>query len=177
MGPAPALPRRSLELDDAALLRECEVDTYRASGPGGQKRNKTDSAVRLRHGPTGLMVIAEESRSQHENRRRALKRLRHLIALEVRQPVAAPPFRPGAALSACILPAGRLNLGRRDPRYPVVLGEVLDVLAACQMRVSEAAGTLGVTTANLVSFLADDPKAWAQVNRLRTARGLRPLRT
>ena len=58
-------------LSDDQLLAQCQVDTYRASGPGGQKRNKTSSAVRLRHPPSGLLVIAEESRSQHENRARA----------------------------------------------------------------------------------------------------------
>ena len=48
-------------LTDDQLLAQCEVDTYRASGPGGQKRNKTSSAVRLRHRPTGLRVIAENN--------------------------------------------------------------------------------------------------------------------
>ena len=63
-------------LTDAELIAQCDVDTYRASGPGGQKRNKTSSAVRLRHEPTGLIAIAEESRSQHENKAKAVKRLR-----------------------------------------------------------------------------------------------------
>src|SRR3954451_21311511 len=74
-------------LTDAQLLAQCEVDTYRASGPGGQKRNKTGSAVRLRHLPTGLLVIAEESRSQHENKAKALKRVRRALFLELRDPV------------------------------------------------------------------------------------------
>ena len=50
-------------LTDDQLLAQCEVDTYRASGPGGQKRNKTSSAVRLRHPPSGLLVIAEAFRA------------------------------------------------------------------------------------------------------------------
>src|SRR5947209_6375001 len=75
-------------LTDEQLLAQCEVDTYRASGPGGQKRNKTSSAVRLRHPPSGLLVIAEESRSQHENKARALRRLRQALYLKLREPVA-----------------------------------------------------------------------------------------
>src|SRR5436305_10506423 len=71
-------------LSDSQLLAQCEVDTYRASGPGGQKRNKTSSAVRVRHPPSGLIVIAEESRSQHENRARALRRLRQALFLKIR---------------------------------------------------------------------------------------------
>jgi len=80
------LPGRTIwtQLSDEQLLAQCEVDTYRASGPGGQKRNKTSSAVRLRHRPSGLIVIAEESRSQHENKARALKRLRVALYLQVR---------------------------------------------------------------------------------------------
>src|SRR3954471_19308685 len=75
-------------LTDAQLLGQCAVDTYRASGPGGQKRNKTSSAVRLRHLPSGLLVIAEESRSQHENKARALRRLREALYLELREAIA-----------------------------------------------------------------------------------------
>src|ERR1700687_114219 len=86
-GLANACVRRAewASLSDAQLLGQCDVDTYRASGPGGQKRNKTSSAVRLRHGPSALIVIAEESRSQHENRTRALRRLRQAIYLHVRE--------------------------------------------------------------------------------------------
>src|SRR4029079_7984793 len=82
----PQSPMRSpwTSLSDPQLLAQCEVDTYRASGPGGQKRNKTSSAVRLRHLPTGLLVIAEESRSQHENRAPALRRLWRVLFLHLR---------------------------------------------------------------------------------------------
>src|ERR671933_2936662 len=83
-------------LSDAELLRQCAVDTYRASGPGGQKRNKTSSAVRLRHLPSGLTVIAEESRSQHENRARALRRLRQALYLKVRDELPPEALTPQA---------------------------------------------------------------------------------
>src|SRR5438270_1353963 len=95
-------------LTDAQLLAQCEVDTYRASGPGGQKRNKTSSAVRLRHEPSGLLVIAEESRSQHENKARALRRLRQRLYLVLRE-----PFPPAGGVPAD-LAAGQLKLGARD---------------------------------------------------------------
>src|SRR5947199_4799839 len=89
-------PRRGTwgSLSDAQLLAQCEVDTYRASGPGGQKRNKTSSAVRLRHPPSGLLVIAEESRSQHENRARALRRLRQALYLKRREGLTAEELAP-----------------------------------------------------------------------------------
>src|SRR5471030_1793342 len=83
-------------LDDARLLAQCAVDTYRASGPGGQKRNKTSSAVRLRHLPSGLLVIAEESRSQHENKARALRRLRQALYLKLRDSLDAEMLTPEA---------------------------------------------------------------------------------
>src|ERR1700730_8226351 len=79
-------------LPDYQLLAQCEVDTYRASGPGGQKRNKTSSAVRLRHPPSGLLVIAEESRSQHENKAKALRRLRKGLYLDLREPIPEVPL-------------------------------------------------------------------------------------
>src|SRR5277367_2248839 len=82
------------DLTDEQLLAQCEVDTYRASGPGGQKRNKTSSAVRLRHLPSGLIVIAEESRSQHENKAKALRRLRQALFLQLRDDLPRDDLTP-----------------------------------------------------------------------------------
>lgn len=59
---------------------EVRVDALRASGPGGQHVNRTESAVRVTHLPTGLSAIAQEERSQHLNRRLALARLANLFA-------------------------------------------------------------------------------------------------
>lgn len=66
-------------LDRASLEREVRVDTYRASGPGGQHVNRTESAVRLTHAPSGVVVTAMESRSQIRNREIAFERLMHKL--------------------------------------------------------------------------------------------------
>jgi len=66
------------EADDA-LLAECRVETFAAGGPGGQHQNRTESAVRLVHLPTGVRVTAREERSQHRNRAKALERLREAL--------------------------------------------------------------------------------------------------
>src|SRR5262245_8427130 len=57
------------------LLAECDVTPFKSSGPGGQKKNKTESSVRVRHRPSGITRIATESRSQSRNRARALERV------------------------------------------------------------------------------------------------------
>jgi hypothetical protein len=168
-------------LTEPQLLAQCDVDTYRASGPGGQKRNKTSSAVRLRHAPTGLMVIAEESRSQHENKARALSRLRQALFLHLRDqlPIGSltkqiiadrPDYR--AALDR----DGKLTMNAKNPRFWPAVGVVLDVLNAVEARIGKAVEILGVPTGNLIDFLQTDPKVWQEANRLRASFGQKPLR-
>lgn len=160
-----------IALADAELLRQCEVDTYRASGPGGQKRNKTDSAVRLRHVPSGLMVIAEESRSQHENRARALKRLRAALALHVRQPLDAASELITRHRDA----NGRIRLSARHADFWPLMALMLDALAAAGGEVRRAADLLGLSTARLSALITSDEKVMAEANRLRREAGLKPL--
>lgn len=76
------------------LARECEVQVFRASGPGGQGVNTTDSAVRMRHVPSGIVVTARESRSQFQNRASCLRKLK--AELERR----ARPTKPSKAAKA-----------------------------------------------------------------------------
>jgi hypothetical protein len=165
-------------LSDSQLLSQCEVDTYRASGPGGQKRNKTSSAVRIRHLPSGLIVIAEESRSQHENRVRALKRLRQALYLKLREELPADRLKEVRQLEAfrAACTSGRLEVGRKDVRFWPAVGVVLDVLQALGARVSEAGEVLGVSTGNLIDFLQTEPKVWEQANVLRARFGLKSLK-
>jgi hypothetical protein len=166
-------------LTDEQLLDQCDVDTYRASGPGGQKRNKTSSAVRLRHRPSGLIVIAEESRSQHENKAKTLRRLRHALMLKLRDPL-RPTDIAELAQHPVVIGAknaqGRFDLGRKDTRFWPMAALALDALDAVQARVHDAAVALGITTGNLLAFLATDPKLWEHVNLLRRKHGQKPLR-
>jgi len=71
---------------------------------------------------------------------------------------------------------GRLHLGAKDGRFWPAVGVALDVLAAFEGRLSDAAEALGTTTANLGDFLKTDEKVWEQVNQLRAQFGHKPLR-
>ena len=84
-------------LDDDALLAQCEVQAHRASGPGGQHRNKAETAVRLVHVPSGVTVEGKDERSRTQNLRIALARLREKLERRAYRPPARRPTRPTRA--------------------------------------------------------------------------------
>jgi protein subunit release factor A len=86
--------------DDEALLAECDTQVFRGSGPGGQSVNTTDSAVRLTHRPSGIVVVAREERSQYRNKRIALARLRKRLEAANHTPRKRKPTRPTKAAQA-----------------------------------------------------------------------------
>jgi hypothetical protein len=163
---------------DDALIAQCDVDRYRASGPGGQHRNKTESAVRLRHKLTGVSAIGEDSRSQSENKLHAVRRLRSAIALEVREPVAIATFAPSQRLAAFVA-GGTAPLGaktRVTGEYWAAIGELLDLLVAGDLEIGATAQRLGITTGALSKLLLHDEQVGRAVNDMRRARNMRPLR-
>ncbi len=154
-----------LRLDDVALLKECRQERYRASGPGGQRRNKVETAIRLHHRSSGLVAQAEESRFLQENRTRALRRLRERMALELRIPfdLDAPPSVP--EFLAQRGPKGRLSVNPRNRGYPIIIATVLDALEAAEGSYAKAASALGLTTSQVLRFLRSDPHVWRAARR------------
>jgi RF-1 domain len=155
------------------LLRECDVRHERRRGPGGQHRNKTESAVVLRHVPTGIEGQASERRSQHDNHRVAVKRLRINLALEVRTEAladAAPTplwhSRRHGERIAC-------NPDHED--FAPLLAEALDVLISRHGHVAGAATQLGITASQLIKLIKHEPRAMLCLNEERRQRGLHPL--
>jgi protein subunit release factor B len=70
---------QKFDTDVDTLKKQVIVETYRSSGPGGQRKNKVETAVRLKHLPSRITVVATEHRSQSENRKLAFKRLRERL--------------------------------------------------------------------------------------------------
>jgi ribosome-associated protein len=104
---------------DAALLAECQVETFRAGGPGGQHQNVTDSAVRLRHRPTGLTVTSRAQRSQYLNKMDALRRLRlKLRHLNEPPPPPRKPTRPSRGAVERRLSQKRVRASVKRQRRP-----------------------------------------------------------
>lgn len=157
---------------DEILLRSCHEDFYRASGPGGQKRNKTESAVRLRHPATELMVVATESRSRQENRERALRRIREAIALRVRQPIDGGDLPEILRVAA----SGGLRVSKKSPDFLMLAALLLDLVDADRGKVSESADRLGLATSAIVRFLKTTPELWEATQQLRDKHGLAHLR-
>jgi hypothetical protein len=160
-------------LDPAELARDCVPTFTRRSGPGGQNRNKVETAVILRHGPTGLTAEAAERRSQLANYKEALFRLRLNLALGVRTPV--EPATPPGDLWLARCRGGRISVSPEHDDFPAMLAEALDRLDACANDVKAAAAALGCTPSQLTRFLKGEPRALLRVNQARQEKGLRPL--
>jgi protein subunit release factor B len=94
------MQRIELPDSDERLLDECEQETFRSSGKGGQHVNTTNSAVRLIHRPTRLRVSSQQERSQHQNRAICLKKLREKVARLNFRPKRRVPTRTPARVRA-----------------------------------------------------------------------------
>ncbi len=164
-----------IEAPEEVLLRQVEVERFRAGGPGGQHRNKVETGVRIRYREAGVVVTATERRSQHENRARAIKRLRRALATEVRAEAADRDALPAEVIALLTSPRWP-NLSPKSQGFWRLAARVLDRFSVDGARLSDSARSLGVSTASLSKFLGRDPALWQAACRIRTAAGLGPLR-
>ncbi|MCA9041893.1 MAG: peptide chain release factor-like protein [Planctomycetaceae bacterium] len=163
-----------VELSPSDLLKECQTTRTRGSGPGGQHRNKVETAISLLHLPTGIQGEATEKRSQEANRQQALKRLRLKLAVEVRQlerldDLPSPLWKKR-------FPQGKLNISPNHEDFPIVLAEALDVLQGHEYEMNQAAIHLGCSSSQLARLLKLEPSAFAEVNRIRSKLGYHTLK-
>jgi hypothetical protein len=160
----------ALPIDD--LLRQCGMVRTRRGGPGGQHRNKVETAVVITHEPTGISAEASERRSQADNRRMAVWRLRLRLALEHR----LPPSPGGASsLWRSRVRGNSLAIAADHDDYPALVAEALDRLCAADLAMAPVARESGITSSQLARLFAKNAAAWTLLNRLRAARGMPPL--
>jgi hypothetical protein len=154
------------------LLRDCDETRTKRSGPGGQHRNKVETAVILHHRVSGVSAEASERRSQADNRRVALFRLRLRLALVQREPPEPQP----SPLWQSRRRDGRLLISVDHDDYPAMVAEALDRIVANGLDMPAAAAALGISPSQLVRLLEKEPAALGALNRLRGGAGLKPLR-
>jgi hypothetical protein len=164
-------PEHPAALDPKAFSSQCVTRFTRRSGPGGQNRNKVETAVIVVHGPTGLSAEAAERRSQAENLKTALFRLRVNLAIHFRRPDRDPPSP--LWISRCR--GGRIVVSPSHDDFPALLAEAIDLLDAHTYDVKTAASALGCSASQLIKLLKCEPRAFQVVNERRKTLELHPL--
>ena len=145
-----------LRLDDEALLKQCKEDRYKSGGPGGQRRNKVETAVKLHHAASGASVHANNSRYLQRNPISAGRRLRERIAIKTRAPFNLETPNVPDEFTSHIGPKGTFSINPKNPTYPLVVATALDALKAAGGSYAKAAKALGITTSQMVKFLKAD---------------------
>ena len=160
----------------ASLIAGCDFQRTRSFGPGGQHRNKVESAVVVTHKATGISGQASERRSQHENRRKAIARLRLNLAIGTRtEPEKLVNISPSSLWkSRCR--GGRIGISSEHDDFPAILTEGLDQLYANDWDAARAAKSLACTTSQLIKLIKKEPAAFELVNRERAKRTLKKYR-
>lgn len=164
--PAPRGKYELLALSDEELMKECRFDAMRGTGPGGQKRNKTSSAARVTHLESGLSAFDDVTRSQHQNLKHALDKLRGEIAVNLLPGEEEPT--PCIPLAPVPKPNSR--------NYFLWLGKIFDALLATDFQMPEAAARFECSPSHLIRIVAKDEFAWQKLAEARQRRKMTPLR-
>lgn len=171
------MPPHPAQLSIDTLLKDCESRRLRRSGPGGQHRNKVETAVQLTHTPTGVVAEANEERSQERNRLMAVHRLRVRLAIEHRSSWTAEDTAPGLTeLWQQRTKGGKLAVNPLHADYPALLAEAMDHIASHGYDDRLAAEHLGISRTQLMRFLRIEARSLTEINNQRAERNLGPLR-
>ena len=159
------------------LLKECTVTRTRGSGPGGQHRNKVETAIVITHQPSGIVGQASEKRSQHRNHEVAVERLRKNLALGIRSKFDDETGQTTAISDTfqARIKSGKLGVSQSHFDFAVILAEVLDWVCLLKFEVGSAADRMGVSTSQLVKFLKQFKQAFEFVNQERQKLGMKRL--
>ena len=159
------------ELAVNELIKDCHVRRQRRSGPGGQHRNKVETAIVITHTPTGIQGAASERRNQAENRKHALFRLRINLALHLRT-----SRNKQSELWNSRTSNKRITINPQHAEFPAVLAEALDVIVIQCLDMKRAAEILSVSSSQLIKLIKADNLAWQHLNQLRSDAGQHPLK-
>lgn len=151
-----------LKMPSEELLKLCKIDCIKGSGPGGQKRNKTSSAVVLTMSELDISVSDCTERSQFRNRENALKKLKFAIALKLRQ----QPPPEGICNPLCSI---------KSDHYPLFAAQLLDFLHDSGFDHKCAAEKCGLTPSAMLKKIHRDPQLWQFVQNQRRSSGRPPL--
>ena len=163
------------------LLAQCRLSFSRASGPGGQNRNKVETSVQVEYLPAGILASASERRTQNENRKVAMQRLRCKLAVEIRPTVESLAAEHSAKTILVsdvwkkYVREGRIDIAESNVDWPSILAEVIGVLCSCEWNIGNSAVAFGTSASQLVKLLKRHPPAFLLLNLERKSRGQRPL--
>ena len=154
-----------------ALLAQCQVTRTRGSGPGGQHRNKVETAIVVKHLPSSVVGQASEKRSQQANKEVAIARLRVNLALAIRAERQASSSRWNSRTRQ-----GKLQVNAKHFDYAAILAEAMDFVWKHQFDVAAAARLAGISTSQLIKFLKTCPAAFEAINKQRQQQDMGPLK-
>lgn len=163
-------------------MKGCDIRRERASGPGGQHRNKVETAIVVTHRASGQHGSASERRSQAQNQAMAVKRLRVNLAIHVRGSGDCRCDEAGRLTGDMAdrwyarVKSKKLMLNPDHEDFPAMLAWVMDFLWSQQLDVPGVANLLGISATQVLKLLKMEPAAFTAFNQARQAKGMHVMK-
>ena len=151
-----------LKKDEEHFLRDCKIVHFKSTGKGGQKKNKTSSAIRLIHNPTNLFVESSVNRQQIINKIDAIRKLRLKIALSL--------------VNKANTWQGTYGLNYKNWDFPIMIGIIIDAFHFKNFSIKETSLFLGISQNILLKNISKNKELWDFINQEREKRTLKRLK-